>query len=323
MVADRAAHPGAARPAPVSSCLRGGGSRPRSWVLCPRHRAGVPRRLGEHVSRAGAGTQRREACCTVRPRSVTGIALPGSAAEVAALHWRGGAGGGPAAPWIHLMSATAILFVVIPRLLLGAFAGVSAWRLSRTVPLPESALPYVRRLLAASDAALPAATIQVIPYAYQPASASLRGAELLLRAVFGTDARIEFAQHVRVWRRGLTAAKTRGGRIAGLAAESRGNSRSREPRYGARVRSASTPRVRQRPRDCWCWWTKRHSCNACGGTARCSTASTSAGKHGATLSPRMVSRRARSTLLRWRRGDAAVPTAEVDSARAAITSVGA
>jgi hypothetical protein len=128
--------------------------------------------------------------------TVTGIALPDSAAEFAALHWRGGAGGGPAAPWIHLMSATAVLFVVIPRLVLGLFAGVNAWRLSRTVVLPEAALPYVRRLLAASDAALPAATIQVIPYAYQPASTSLRGAELLLRAVFGADARIEFAQHV-------------------------------------------------------------------------------------------------------------------------------
>jgi hypothetical protein len=126
----------------------------------------------------------------------TGIALPDSAAEIAALHWRGGAGGGPAAPWIHLMSATAVLLVVLPRLALGVFAGVNAWRLSRTAALPETALPYVRQLLAASDAALPAATIQVVPYAYQPASTSLRGAELLLRAVFGADAQIEFAPHV-------------------------------------------------------------------------------------------------------------------------------
>ena len=53
------------------------------------------------------------------PASVlTGIELPADDAAVASLHWRNGQGGGPAAPWIHLMAATAILYVVVPRLLL-------------------------------------------------------------------------------------------------------------------------------------------------------------------------------------------------------------
>jgi hypothetical protein len=127
---------------------------------------------------------------------VTGIALPDSLQQVEALHWRGGAGGGPAAPWIHLMSATALLLVIIPRLLLGSLAGLAAWRASRFVTPPESLVPYMRRVLAASDAALPADTIAIVPYAYQPTSASLRGAERVLHAVFGADARIEFATAV-------------------------------------------------------------------------------------------------------------------------------
>jgi Protein of unknown function (DUF2868) len=58
-----------------------------------------------------------------RPASViTGIALPADGEAVASLHWRNGQGGGPAAPWIHLMAATAILYVVVPRLLLALTA---------------------------------------------------------------------------------------------------------------------------------------------------------------------------------------------------------
>ena len=127
---------------------------------------------------------------------LTGLALPSSPAAIEALHWRGGAGGGPAAQWIHLMAATAFIFVIVPRVLLGAFAGFAVWRAARSVAVPESVVPYIRRVLAASDAALPAAHIRVIPYAYSPDDGSLRGAERLLHAVFGTDARIAFADIV-------------------------------------------------------------------------------------------------------------------------------
>ena len=100
---------------------------------------------------------------------LTGLALPSSPAAIEALHWRGGAGGGPAAQWIHLMAATA--FILRDRAAspaCWAFAGFAAWRAARSVPVPESVVPYIRRVLAASDAALPAAHIRVIPYAYSP-----------------------------------------------------------------------------------------------------------------------------------------------------------
>ena len=121
---------------------------------------------------------------------LTGIRLPSGLAEIEALHWRGGAGGAGAAAWIHLMAATALIYVIVPRLLLGSIASIGAWLSGRSIDLPDTVVPYVRRVLAATDAALPAANIQVTPYAYVPDGASLRGAESLLHAVFGPDARI-------------------------------------------------------------------------------------------------------------------------------------
>jgi hypothetical protein len=131
------------------------------------------------------------------PASVlTGIELPADGTAVASLHWRNGQGGGPAAPWIHLMAATALLYVVVPRLLLALTATWRLARASRQLSAPESLLPYARRTLGASDAALPAQTARLTCYAYQPAIASEQGVQRVLRAAFGADARIEFAPAV-------------------------------------------------------------------------------------------------------------------------------
>jgi len=131
------------------------------------------------------------------PASVlTGIALPADDTAVASLHWRNGQGGGPAAPWIHLMAATAILYVVVPRLLLALTATLRLTRASEQLAAPESLLPYARRTLGASDAALPAQTARLTCFAYQPAAASEQGVQRVLRAAFGADTRIEFAPAV-------------------------------------------------------------------------------------------------------------------------------
>ena len=125
--------------------------------------------------------------------AITGIALPADDTAMAALHWRNGAGGGPAAPWIHLMAVTAFLFVVVPRLLLAAHATWQIARAGRQLVVPESLLPYARRTLGASDAALPAQSARLTAFAYEPGVASGQGAQGLLRAAFGRDTRIEFA----------------------------------------------------------------------------------------------------------------------------------
>jgi hypothetical protein len=128
--------------------------------------------------------------------ALTGIALPADDAAVAALHWRGGAGGAPAAPWIHLMAATAALLVVVPRLLLALVATFGLLRAASRLEPPAALLAYARGVLGTSDAALPPEAVRVVPYAYQPGTASVAGAQRLLEAAFGTGTRVEFEPQV-------------------------------------------------------------------------------------------------------------------------------
>lgn len=123
--------------------------------------------------------------------AVTGIALPGTDAQIEALHWRGGAGGAPAAPWIHLVAATALLCVVLPRLLLAAWTTVDLARVSRKLVVPDELQAYARRLLEGSDAALPAQSVRVTPFAFEPAAAAAAGLQRLLTDAFGPGTRIE------------------------------------------------------------------------------------------------------------------------------------
>jgi Protein of unknown function (DUF2868) len=128
------------------------------------------------------------------PGSVlTGIGLPADDAGVAALHWRDGQGGGAAAPWIHLMAATAVLYVVVPRLLLAFLATLRLARASDALSPPESLLTYARHTLGGSHAALPAQTARLSCFAYQPGATSERGVQRVLGVAFGPDTRIEFA----------------------------------------------------------------------------------------------------------------------------------
>lgn len=126
--------------------------------------------------------------------AVTGIGLPADDAAIEALHWRGGSGGGPAAPWIHLSAATALLFVILPRLLLAGWSWMALARLSRSLAPPHALLPYARGVLGASDAAPAAATVRVTPYAYRPDTASLAGLNVLLQAAHGPGTKLEIGE---------------------------------------------------------------------------------------------------------------------------------
>lgn len=122
--------------------------------------------------------------------ALTGIPLPVDDAAVSALHWRGGAGGAPAAPWIHLMAATAMWFVVLPRLLLALAATIGLVRAGSRLDPPAALLAYARNVLGA--AALPAEAVRVVPYAYQPGVPSVDGARRLLEAAFGAGTQVDF-----------------------------------------------------------------------------------------------------------------------------------
>jgi hypothetical protein len=82
----------------------------------------------------------------------SGIAIP-SSEEIGALRWTGpSAGGGAATDWIHLMARTAVLYVVLPRLLAALVSTLALWRLSRWLAIPSGLSGYVRTLLASARA---------------------------------------------------------------------------------------------------------------------------------------------------------------------------
>jgi hypothetical protein len=96
---------------------------------------------------------------------ITGIPVP-SVAELEAARWRpGGTGGEPAARWIHLIAATAVIYVIAPRLLLAGVAAVKAARLALRAPEPATLPTYFRAAFSAVDGVVPRAKAIVMPYA--------------------------------------------------------------------------------------------------------------------------------------------------------------
>lgn len=78
-----------------------------------------------------------------------GSVLPRSTAEVEALRWTATGGGGDAAPWIHLIALSLVVYVVVPRLALAAAASFDVLRLRRSVALPAPLARYAQSLFGA------------------------------------------------------------------------------------------------------------------------------------------------------------------------------
>jgi hypothetical protein len=96
---------------------------------------------------------------------LTGIPVP-DVAQLEAARWRpDGSGGEPAARWIHLMAASALVYVVVPRLLLALAATLNVTRLALRAPSPASLQPYFRTAFANIEGAVPRAVARVMPYA--------------------------------------------------------------------------------------------------------------------------------------------------------------
>ena len=97
---------------------------------------------------------------------LTGIPLP-EASQLGGLRWRpDGSGGESAARWIHLMAATALIFIVIPRLLLALASTVRVAQLGLRPALPDSLAPYFRNTFAAVEGAVRPLRAVIVPYAY-------------------------------------------------------------------------------------------------------------------------------------------------------------
>ena len=115
---------------------------------------------------------------------LTGIPVP-DAAHLAAIRWPGAPGGESAAPWIHLLAATAFLFVVLPRLALalGASRRRVAPRPSRGPAVVAPA--YFRRVFAQAVGGGGRGIVAVVPYAYAPSAAAAAALARLLPTALG------------------------------------------------------------------------------------------------------------------------------------------
>ncbi len=116
---------------------------------------------------------------------VTGMSVPDSAAIEA---MRAPEGAGDAALWIHLYSATGLLWVIVPRLALAFFAWRSSKSLERDTPLQVEEDAYFLRLLATERGAGREVTIE--PYSYHLAPRAADGLKGLLLDLFGGRVRV-------------------------------------------------------------------------------------------------------------------------------------
>jgi hypothetical protein len=127
---------------------------------------------------------------------LTGIPIPGSE-HLAAIRWQDARGGENAASWIHLLAATAMLYIVLPRLALSALVTLLAWLRSHSAPLPPALVPYFRSGFGAVDGAVGRGIIAVVPYAYEPPPSAAAALTRLLPAALGENLAVDLRATVR------------------------------------------------------------------------------------------------------------------------------
>ena len=114
---------------------------------------------------------------------LTDIALPTSS-QLEAMRWSNGSGQG-AAPWIHLMAVTALLFIVGPRLALALWTSVRIRRSELSATMPASISGYYRTVLGTDGLPPGRRMIRVIPYSYEPLPEVQETLRKLLPAALG------------------------------------------------------------------------------------------------------------------------------------------
>jgi hypothetical protein len=126
---------------------------------------------------------------------VTDIPIP-DAAHLAGIRWQEGRGGENAAPWIHLLAATALLFVVLPRLVLALGATLVVWRRSLSASMPASLAPYFRSVFGAAAGPMGRGIVGVVPYAYEPPASASAALRRLLPAALGDGMAVDVRAQV-------------------------------------------------------------------------------------------------------------------------------
>lgn len=112
---------------------------------------------------------------------LTGIAIP-DAAHLEAIRWRPGGGGESAGRWIHLLAATTVLYVIVPRLLFAAWAGAAAMR---RLAAPASLDAYARVAFSGVGGLVDRGIVMVVPYAFEPQAQAQARLRTLIAAEMG------------------------------------------------------------------------------------------------------------------------------------------
>lgn len=129
--------------------------------------------------------------------AATGLALPGSVEEVAALRWTATGGGGDAALWIHLIALSLAAYVVIPRLLLAGLATLTLAWLGRPGALPDTLQSYAASAFRGGGGLRAGGVASVTPYAYEPSEAALAALERWLASLVPGPLRVERRSSLR------------------------------------------------------------------------------------------------------------------------------
>ncbi|SDH65709.1 Protein of unknown function [Duganella sp. OV458] len=109
-------------------------------------------------------------------------------AEIEALRFPQATAAQGGARWVHLYSATILLLVIVPRLLLGAFSQWQASRLAHRFPL-DLEQPYFRKLNDAMGMAQ-GGTLRVLPYSFTIDEQRHRGLQQIAISMFGEQGRL-------------------------------------------------------------------------------------------------------------------------------------
>ena len=114
--------------------------------------------------------------------ALTGIGIPDEA-HIAAIRIVNGTGGESAARWIHLLAATTIVFVIVPRVALALMQSTTILRHTLHVTVPPSLAAYYRTAFGVINGGH--SVVAVMPYAYEPFGGATAALRRLLSNAFG------------------------------------------------------------------------------------------------------------------------------------------
>jgi hypothetical protein len=112
-----------------------------------------------------------------------------SVADVQALRFVQEPSSAGGARWVHLYAATLLLLVILPRLVLAAFAGWRTALLARRFPI-DMQQPYYRTLAGHIGAGPGPVTLRVLPYSFTLDERRDRGLSEIATAMFGERTRV-------------------------------------------------------------------------------------------------------------------------------------